>query len=57
MSFLAYLLWVSSLHTIADMKPDVVMVAIGDFIFMFLCLYLVLYIEGYFIVYLSHYLG
>ena len=40
-----------------DMKSDVIMVAIGDFIFMFLCLYLVLYIEGYFTFYLSHYSG
>ena len=42
-----------------DMKSDVVMVEIVlivDFIFMFLCLDLVLYIEGYFTFYLSHYL-
>ena len=40
-----------------DMKSDVVMVEIVlivDFIFMFLCLDLVLYIEGYFTLYMSH---
>ena len=40
-----------------DMKSDVVMVEIVlivDFIFMFLCLDLVLYIEGYFSLYISH---
>ena len=44
----------------SDMKLDVVMVAIvliWDFIFMFLCFDLVLYIEGYFLFYLSQYLG
>ena len=43
-----------------DMKSDVVMVEIvliWDFIFMFLCLDMVLYIEGYFPFYLSYYLG
>ena len=43
-----------------DIKSDVVMVEIvliWDFIFMFLCLDIVLYIEGYFPFYLSHYLG
>ena len=40
-----------------DMKSDVVMVAIGDFIFMFLCSDIVLYIEGYFTFYMWHYLG
>ena len=43
-----------------DMKSDIVMVEIVlivDFIFMFLCLDLVLYIEGYFTFYLSHYSG
>ena len=43
-----------------DMKSDVVMVEIVlivDFIFMFLCLDLVLYIEGYYTFYISHYLG
>ena len=39
------------------MKSDVAMVAIGDFIFMFLCLDMVLYIEGHFTFYISHYLG
>ena len=38
------------------MKSDVVMVAIVDFIFMFLCLDMVLYILGYFTFYMSHYL-
>ena len=33
------------------------MVAIGDFIFMFLCLDMVLYILGYYTFYMSHYLG
>ena len=43
-----------------DMKSDVVMVAIvliWDFIFMFLCLDMVLYILEYFTFYMSHYLG
>ena len=40
-----------------DMKSDVVMVAIVDFIFMFLCLDMVLYILGYFTFYVSHYSG
>ena len=43
--------------TETDMKSDVVMVEIVlivDFIFMFLCLDLVLYIEGYFTLYMSH---
>ena len=43
-----------------DMKSDVVMVEIVlivDFIFMFLWLDLVLYIEGYYTFYISHYLG
>ena len=43
-----------------DMKSGVVMVAIvliRDFIFMFLCLDLVLYILGCFACYISHYLG
>ena len=43
-----------------DMKSDVVMVEIVlivDFIFMFLCLDLVLYILGYCTFYLSHYSG
>ena len=39
------------------MKLDVVMVALGDFIFMFLRLDMVLYILGYSIFYISHYLG
>ena len=42
------------------MKSDVVMVAIvliWDFIFMFLCLDMVLYILGYFTFYMSHYSG
>ena len=42
------------------MKLAVVMVAIvliWDFIFMFLCFDLVLYIEGYSAFYMSHYLG
>ena len=42
------------------MKSDVVMVEImliWDFIFMFLCLDMVLYIEGHFTLYLSHYSG
>ena len=39
-----------------DMKSDVVMVATGDFIFMFLCLDMVLYIEGHFTFDMSHYL-
>ena len=42
-----------------DMKSDVVMVEIvliWDFIFMFLCFDLVLYIEGYFTFDMSHYL-
>ena len=45
---------------LGDMKSDVVMVVIvliWDFIFMFLCLDLVLYIEGYFTFYMSQYLG
>ena len=43
-----------------DMKSGVVMVAIVlivDFIFMFLCLDLVLHIEGYFTFYILYYLG
>ena len=43
-----------------DMKSGVVMVAIVsivDFIFMFLCLDLDLYIEGFFPFYMSHYIG
>ena len=43
-----------------DMKSDVMMVAIvliWDFIFMFLELDLVLYILGYFTLYMSHYSG
>ena len=46
--------------TTHDMKSGVVMVAIVlivDFIFMFLGLDLVFYIEGYFTFYKSHYLG
>ena len=43
--------------TQTDMKSNVVMVAIGDFIFMFLCLDMVLYIGGHFTFYMSHYLG
>ena len=45
---------------VTDMKSDVAMVEIVlimDFIFMFLCLDLVLYIEGYFTFYISHYSG
>ena len=38
----------SKCHYYTDMKSDVVMVAIGDFTFMFLCLDMVLYIEGHF---------
>ena len=43
-----------------DMKLDVVIVAIVlivDFIFIFLCLDMVLYILGYCAFYLSHYSG
>ena len=43
-----------------DMKSDVVMVEIVlivDFIFTFLCLDLVLYIEAHYTFYMSHYLG
>ena len=40
-----------------DMKSDVVIVVIVHFIFMFLCLDMVLYIEGYFTFDMSHYLG
>ena len=39
-----------------DMKSDVVMVKIWDFIFMFLCLDMVLYILGYYTFYMSRYL-
>ena len=42
---------------LGDMKLGVVMVAIGDFIFMLLGLDLVLYILLYFTFYMSHYLG
>ena len=37
----------------SDMKSDVVMVAIGDFIFMFLCFDFVLYILGHFTLYIT----
>ena len=43
-----------------DMKSDVVMVEIvliWDFMFVFLCLDIVLYILGYFTFYISYYLG
>ena len=40
-----------------DIKSGVVMVAIGDLIFMLLGLDLGLYILEYFVFYMSHYLG
>ena len=43
--------------TWSRMLWSVAIVLIVDFIFMFLCLDLVLYIEGYFTFYMSHYLG